>query len=115
MEQKTKIYGLLPAVLPIIIFSLLSFMTPKTATSQTVTLYISTANFNPTNPESWETSRNLESDLVYVGEVRNGFPNGGGTYTWPDGRKYIGSFKDDKRNGQGTYTWPNGAKYVGEY
>jgi hypothetical protein len=51
----------------------------------------------------------------YVGEVRNGQPNGQGTYTYPNGEKYVGEYRDGKENGQATYTYPSGDKYVGEY
>ena len=39
---------------------------------------------------------------IYVGQTKDGKPNGQGTYTWPDGRKYVGQFNDGKVNGQGT-------------
>ena len=32
----------------------------------------------------------------YVGEYKDGLPNGQGTYTLPNGEKYIGEFKDNK-------------------
>ena len=51
----------------------------------------------------------------YVGEFKDGKPNGQGTYTHPNGERYVGEFKDDKYNGQGTVTHPNGEKTVGEY
>jgi hypothetical protein len=51
----------------------------------------------------------------YVGEFRDGKENGHGTYTCPDGRKYVGEFKDDKPNGQETATYPDGRKYVGQF
>ena len=55
----------------------------------------------------------------YVGEWKDGFMNGQGTYTWSKGKwagnKYVGEFKDGKYHGQGTYTWADGAKYVGEW
>jgi hypothetical protein len=51
----------------------------------------------------------------YVGEWKDGLPDGLGTFTTPDGFKYVGEWKDDKRNGQGTVTYANGSKYVGEY
>jgi hypothetical protein len=52
----------------------------------------------------------------YVGEYRNGKPNGQFTVTYANGDKYVGEFRDGKRNGQGTYTWAkSGNKYVGEY
>ena len=51
----------------------------------------------------------------YVGEFRDGKPNGQGTHTWPDGQKYVGEFKVGKSHGQGTLTSPSGSSYVGEY
>jgi clan AA aspartic protease (TIGR02281 family) len=59
--------------------------------------------------------RTFSSGDEYVGEYRNGKPNGRGTFTWPDGRKYVGKFTDGKFNGRGTYTLPEGEKYVGEF
>ena len=53
--------------------------------------------------------------MKYVGEYKNGLPNGLGTQTSPDGGKYVGRWKDDKRNGQGTFTFSYGFKYVGEF
>jgi hypothetical protein len=52
---------------------------------------------------------------TYVGEWRDGQPNGKGTYTWPDGGRYVGEYQDGQRNGKGTYTAPDGRRYVGEY
>lgn len=51
----------------------------------------------------------------YVGEYKDGKPDGQGTHTWLNGSKYVGEFKEGKRNGQGTFTWPSGDRYVGEY
>ena len=51
----------------------------------------------------------------YVGEVRDGQPNGQGTYTWANGAKYAGQWTNGQRNGRGMYTWPNGERYVGEF
>jgi hypothetical protein len=51
----------------------------------------------------------------YVGEVREGQPNGQGTYTWANGAKYVGQWNNGQRNGQGTYIWPNGERYVGQF
>ena len=51
----------------------------------------------------------------YVGEFRDGKPNGRGTFTSTDGGKYVGEFKDVEWHGQGTYTSANGDKYVGEF
>jgi uncharacterized caspase-like protein len=52
----------------------------------------------------------------YVGEWRDGKPNGQGMRTWPNGNnKYIGEFKNGMYNGQGTFIWGAHAKYVGEW
>ena len=84
--------------------------------SKIVTLYIKDVDWgsNWFNPAFWKTSKNLESDHVYVGEVSNWVPNGQGTFTFADGNKYVGAFKDGLFNGQGTFTWSDGRKYVGE-
>ena len=50
----------------------------------------------------------------YIGEFKDGKPNGQGTLTWVNGDQYVGEFKDGKYNGQGTLTSVNG-KYVGEW
>ncbi len=51
----------------------------------------------------------------YVGQFKNRYAHGQGTYTDVDGSKYAGEWKNSYRHGQGTYTWANGDKYVGEY
>jgi hypothetical protein len=51
----------------------------------------------------------------YVGEWRNGKPNGQGTMTYANEDKYVGEFKDAKLHGQGTFTFADGNKYVGEF
>ena len=51
----------------------------------------------------------------YSGELKNGLLHGQGTYTYVNGSKYVGEFKDGKKSGQGTYTFVNGSKYVGEF
>ena len=59
----------------------------------------------------------------YVGEYKDGKPDGQGTHSWLNGSKYVGEYRDGKRNGQGTIygadgsvvrsgTWENGA-FVG--
>ena len=53
--------------------------------------------------------------MKYVGEYKDGIPNGQGTITWSDGRKYVGEFKDGKKHGQGTSTYNDGGKYEGEW
>jgi len=51
----------------------------------------------------------------YVGEFKDGWPNGQGTYTFANGDEYVGEFKDGKQNGRGITTFADGDKYVGEY
>jgi hypothetical protein len=57
----------------------------------------------------------LPDGAKYIGEVKDGKPNGQGTVTFPDGKKYVGEFKDGKRNGHGTMMFPDGAKHVGKF
>jgi len=68
-----------------------------------------------TLPYVWKGFGDKETHPVYKGDVENGFPNGQGTLTSPDGIKYIGEFKDGKPHGQGTTIFPDGEKYFGEY
>ncbi len=94
------------------------FLGENQSESKTVTLYISSYNweyFSKPIPANWETSRNLESDHVYIGEVSNGLPKGRGTLTFSNGAKYIGEFKDGQFSGQGTHTFSDSAKYIGEF
>ena len=51
----------------------------------------------------------------YFGEWKNGKEHGQGTETSPDGNSYEGEWKDGKQNGQGKWTLPNGSQYVGEW
>ena len=64
---------------------------------------------------NWFENGNEDSDGKYVGEIKNGKPNGQGTYTFPDGKKYEGKFKDGEFHGQGTFTSKDGGKFVGEW
>jgi len=65
--------------------------------------------------EKWEGLENeVNWDIgKYEGEIKNGAPNGQGTFTLNDGEKYVGEFKDGKSHGQGTYTFKKGNKFVG--
>ena len=44
----------------------------------------------------------------YVGEFKEGLPDGQGTLTYPDGRKYVGEFRGGQMNGTGKMTYPDG-------
>jgi hypothetical protein len=52
---------------------------------------------------------------TYVGEFRDGKPNGLGTLTYRHHGEYVGEFRDSWPSGQGTYTYPDGRRYVGEW
>ncbi len=52
---------------------------------------------------------------MYIGPVRDGKPNGYGTYKFPSGEKYQGEFLDGKYHGRGTLIFANGDQYVGEF
>ena len=51
----------------------------------------------------------------FIGEVRDGAPNGRGVQTWPGGDRYEGEFRAGRRHGRGTYVWSNGDRYRGEW
>jgi len=51
----------------------------------------------------------------YVGEFKNGMPNGKGTMTRLNGDKYVGEWKDGLPHVRGTMTFSNGDKYVGGF
>mgnify|MGYP002526403428 CR=1 FL=1 len=65
----------------------------------------------------WYKTGNEDTDYKYVGEIKNGKPNGRGvsTSTFYPGKKMEGEWKDGELHGQGTETVPYGGKYVGEY
>ncbi len=58
---------------------------------------------------------NFPNGEKYAGELKDGQPDGRGTFTWPNGEKYIGEWKNGQRNGMGRFFWPDGTKYVGEF
>ena len=51
----------------------------------------------------------------YIGEWRDGQPDGQGTFLWPSGDKYVGGLRNNQYHGHGTYTWADGSSYVGGY
>ena len=48
--------------------------------------------------EKWEGLENEDNRDIgkYEGEIKNGFPNGQGTYTWSDGDKEVGEWKKNE-------------------
>ena len=88
--------------------------------------------------EKWFIEGDEDTQVKYLGEVRNGMPHGKGsetikgtdyrfigeylngwkiqgTVTSTDGTKYVGRLKNNKRHGQGVATYSDGSKYVGEW
>ena len=57
----------------------------------------------------------LPDGRKYLGELKDGYRHGQGSFTWFNGDKYVGEFKNGLLNGKGTYTNPDGSKYVGEF
>ncbi len=51
----------------------------------------------------------------YVGEFRDGWPSGRGAYVYPDGRRYVGEWRNGDFNGRGIRTYPDGRKEDGEW
>ena len=62
----------------------------------------------------WRGFGEEETHPKYIGDVKNGKPNGFGIMIFPNGNKYIGGWKKGRWNGQGTFTTSNGSKYEGE-
>ena len=64
----------------------------------------------------WESSGNDDFQKKYIGEIKNGKPDGMGVFEDPVlDNTYVGEFKDGIFHGQGIYTSSDGYKYVGEY
>ena len=61
-------------------------------------LFLKNVNEEP----KWFEDGDEDNDGKYIGEIKNGKPNGTGSITFSDGRKYEGEFKDGKKDGQGT-------------
>ena len=51
----------------------------------------------------------------YVGEFRDGWPSGRGAYAYPDGRRYVGEWRNGDFNGRGVRAYPDGRKEDGEW
>ena len=69
-------------------------------------LYIEVDKFQEdldSHQTSWKTIKPSGLHLVYVGEVKNGLPNGKGTFVDPDGFRYVGELKNGKLHGLGIW------------
>jgi len=62
----------------------------------------------------WFKNGNDKKDWKYIGEIKNGKPNGTGVLSSTSG-KYSGEVKNGMKHGQGTYTYKSGRKRVGEF
>lgn len=71
---------------------------------------VSVANYN-----NCFSANTFDKGIKYVGEWKNGLPNGHWTLTLPDGEKYVGEYKDGQRSGHGILTFKDGSQYVGEF
>ena len=63
----------------------------------------------------WFEKCNKGEKDIYVGDIKDGKPNGQGTYTLSNGENYVGECKNGYKNGYGTFSYSIGSKYVGEY
>ena len=55
------------------------------------------------------------SKSAYIGETDNGWEQGKGEFTFPNGVKYVGEFDKGEFHGEGTLMYPNGGKYVAKW
>jgi len=93
----------------LIILSLLILTSPLVA-QETGVLYFKKVN----GKFGWFENGNDKKDWKYIGEIKNGKPNGTGVLSSTFG-KYSGELKNGMKHGQGTYTYKSGRKRVGEF
>ena len=93
----------------LILLSLLILTFPLVA-QETGVLYLKKVN----GKFGWFENGNDKKDWKYIGEIKNGKPDGTGVLIHTLG-KYSGELKNGLRHGQGTYTYSSGEKYVGEW
>ena len=93
----------------LIILSLLILTSPLVA-QETGVLYFKKVN----GKFGWFENGNDKKDWIYVGEIKNGKPNGTGVLSSTSG-KYSGEVKNGMKHGKGTYTYKSGRKRVGEF
>ena len=63
----------------------------------------------------WYKDGDEKKNYKYVGEIKNGQPNGQGKWTFLDGKNYVGEFWYGTFHGQGTFTRSDGEKFIGEF
>jgi len=93
----------------LILLSLLILAFPLVA-QETGVLYFKKVN----GKFGWFENGNDKKDWKYIGEIKNGKPNGTGVLSSTFG-KYSGEVKNGIQHGQGTYTYKSGRKRVGEF
>ena len=93
----------------LILLSLLILTSPLVA-QETGVLYFKKVN----GKFGWFENGNDKKDWKYIGEIKNGKPNGIGVLSSTFG-KYSGELKNGIQHGQGTYTYNSGKKKVGEF
>jgi len=82
----------------------------KKVAQETGVLYFKKVN----GKYGWFKNGDDKKDWIYVGEIKNGKPNGTGVLSSTSG-KYSGEVKNGMKHGQGTYTYKSGRKRVGEF
>ena len=93
----------------LILLSLLILTSPLVA-EETGVLYLKKVN----GKFGWFENGNDKKDWKYIGEIKNGKPNGIGVLSSTFG-KYSGELKNGMQHGKGTYTYKSGRKKVGEF
>ena len=57
----------------------------------------------------------LNNNLIYDGEYKNGIKNGYGIYYYSNGERYEGIFSEGIREGKGIFYWKDGSKWEGYF
>jgi len=52
---------------------------------------------------------------VYIGNIKNGKPEGEGVIKYKNGSMYMGDWKNGERDGEGTMRYISGEIYIGEW
>jgi len=94
----------------IILLLFFFFLTFTLLAQETGVLYFKKVN----GKYGWFKNGNDKKDWKYIGEIKNGKPNGIGVLRSTFG-KYSGEVKNGMQHGQGTYTYKSGRKIAGEF